>query len=244
MAVFLSSFITFVIATMPLTFVVNNIQLPKNINIGSVSGSIWEGEIDKIILNNNSLQSVKTELIFWSLFLFSPKLQLMFGDTMLAGPEGKLTITISSEQVELNDVELLVSANDIAKQLPLPIPVTAKGNVELSFSELVLTTTGKLSCKKAQGKVTWLRSGVIALNEEINLGKFKADVHCEKGDIRVKILPENNLGLSFDALLSLTKQKISGQGYVKPGAKFPAQLKSALSFLGNADNQGRYTVKL
>ena len=242
-AVFLCSYVVFLIATLPLALVINNSNLPKNIIIDSVSGSIWQGEIGQVIVNNNVLQQVKTDVSFWSLFTLSPKLKLTFGGGILAGPEGKLTMTISSEQVQLNDVELFIAANDIAKQLPLPIPITAQGNIDLVFSELIITTTEKLRCEKAQGQVTWLRSGVVALDEEIKLGQFNIDMRCEKGDLLAKVLPKNNLGLSFDARLSLAQQKVNGQGFVKPGAKFPAQLKSALSFLGRADNQGRYPVR-
>ena len=242
-AIFLSSYLAFLVATLPLALVINTVELPKHINVGTVSGSIWQGEITQVTVNNNQIEQVKIQLSFWSLLSLSPKLQVTFGDAMLSGAEGRFTLTISSKELILNDVELFVAANDIAKQLSLPIPVTAQGSVELSFAELSLNIAGKLTCQSAQGQVSWLRSGVVALNNNIKLGNISADMHCEQGDLIAKVLPENNLGLSFTARLSLAQQRASGQGYLKPGAKFPAQLKSALSFLGRPDNQGRYQLK-
>lgn len=242
-AIFLSSYLVFLVATMPLILLVNTIGLPKNIQVESVSGSIWQGEIAEITINNNQVQQVKTELSFWSLFTLSPQLNVTFGDAMKVGAEGKFTLTVSSTKLKLNDVELFVSANDIAKQLPLPIPVTAQGNVELFFTELSIDIEDKLACEQANGQVTWLRSGVVALEKNVKLGKIQADISCEKGDALAKITAKNNLGLSFDARLSLANQRASGQGYIKPGAKFPAELQPALPFLGKADNQGRYQLK-
>jgi len=242
-AIFLSSYIAFLVANTPLALVINNIQLPKNIALQGVSGSIWQGEIVRVTVNNNAIERVKTTVSFWSLFSLSPSIQVAFGDAMLSGPEGKLNLTVSSEQLALTEVELFISANDIAKQLPLPIPLSAQGNVELFLSELVIVTGNQLSCLKAQGDVSWSRAGVVALEQNIKLGKFSAEISCNKGNLVTKVSPKNNLGLSFDGVLSLATQKVSGNGYLKPGAKFPSQLRSALSFIGRPDNQGRYALR-
>jgi general secretion pathway protein N len=242
-AIFLSSYVVFLVTTMPLAFLINNIELPNGIHIDSASGSIWQGEIKKISVNNNQVQQIKTELSFWSLLSLSPTVYVIFGDATSAGAEGEFTLTVSSNKLLLNNVELFVSANDIAKQLPLPIPVTAQGTIELSFTELIIDRSEKLVCQQAQGQISWIRSGVVALESNIRLGKIDANLDCEKGDLRAKVSPKNSLGLSFNARLSLANQKASGQGYLKPGPKFPAQLQSALPFLGRPDNQGRYQLR-
>ncbi|TWX70693.1 type II secretion system protein N [Colwellia demingiae] len=242
-AIFLSSYIAFLVANTPLALVINNIQLPKNIVLQGVSGSIWQGEVVRVTINNNTIEKVKTTVSFWSLFSLSPSIQVTFGDAMLSGPEGKLNLNVSSEQFALTEVELFISANDIAKQLPLPIPLSAQGNVELFLSEVIIVTGNQLSCSKAEGDVSWSRAGVVALEQNIKLGKFAAEISCDAGNLLAKVSPKNNLGLSFDGVLALATQKVSGKGYLKPGAKFPSQLRSALSFLGRPDNQGRYLLR-
>ena len=242
-AIFLSSYIAFLLASMPLALVVNNIKLPRNIEIQGVSGTVWQGEIASVVSNNNSIEQIKTKVSFWSLFSLAPSIEVNFGDAMLAGPEGKFTLKVSAEQLALSDVEVFIAAKDIIKQLTLPIPVTAQGNIELYLSSLVLTTGDKLSCSQAQGELTWLRAGVVALEQNIKLGKFTVAISCKEGDLLAKLSPKNNLGLSFDGVLALPTQRPSGQGYLQPDAKFPPQLKSALTFLGRADNQGRYQLR-
>jgi general secretion pathway protein N len=242
-AIFLSSYLAFLLASVPLSLMVENIQLPKNIELHGVSGSIWQGEIARVLLSNYEVEEVKTLVSFWSLLSLSPSVQVIFGDAMLSGPEGKLNLSVSSEQVVLSNMELLISANDIAQQLPLPIPVRAQGSVEVSLSEFIIVTGKELSCSRAEGIVTWSRAGVIALDENIKLGKFSSEISCADGKLLAEISPKNNLGLSFNSVLALNTQKVSGNGFIKPGAKFPSQLRSALSFVGRPDNQGRYQLK-
>ncbi len=241
-AIFLVSYIAFLLANAPLSLVTNNIELPRNIEIQGVSGSIWQGKIDSAIINNNKIEQIKTEVSFWSLFSLSASVKVKFGDAMLAGPEGEFALEVSAEQLTLTEVEVFVSANDIAKQLPLPVPVVAQGNVELYFDSIVLATAETLSCLQAKGDVTWLRAGATALEQNIKLGKLNAAISCAEGNLLAMVNPNNDLGLSFDGVLALPSKKLSGKGYLKPGAKFPTQLKSALSFLGRADNQGRYRL--
>ncbi len=242
-AIFLSSYMVFLLASTPLALVINNVKLPKNIVLQGISGSIWHGEIGKVIINNSEIEQVKTAVSFWSFFSLSPNVQVTFGDAMSSGPEGQLSLTLSSEQLTLTEVEIFMSANDIAKQLPLPIPLSAQGNVELFLSELVITTGPQLSCSKAEGELLWSRAGVVALEQNIKLGKFTTAISCNQGKLLAKVSPKNNLGLSFDGVLTLATQKVSGNGYLKPGAKFPSQLRSTLSFIGRPDNQGRYQLR-
>ncbi len=242
-AIFFSSYLIFLIATAPLALVTNAVTLPKNVEIHGASGSIWQGDIARVVVNNNIIERVKTDVSFWSLFSLSPTVQLTFGDSMLAGPEGKLTMELSSSELSLSEVELYLSASDVAKQLPLPIPVVAQGNIELQLSSVQISYGEKLSCTAAQGELIWLRAGVVALEQSIKLGKLSANLSCDKGNILAKVAPNNNLGLSFDGMLALPSQRASGNGYLKPGAKFPAELKNALSFLGRPDNQGRYPLR-
>jgi general secretion pathway protein N len=242
-AIFLSSYLVFLLANAPLSLVVNNIKLPRGIELHDVSGSIWQGEISRLWVNNYEIEKVQTSVSFWSLLSLSPSIQIVFGDAMLSGPEGKINLRVSSDQVVLSDMELIISANDIAKQLPLPMPVKAQGQVELFLSELVIVTGEQLACSKAEGEVTWSRAGVVALEQNIKLGKFYSAISCDDGKLIAKVSPKNNLGLSFDGVFALKTQKVSGKGYLKPGAKFPSQLRSALSFIGRPDNQGRYPLK-
>lgn len=243
LAIFFSSYMVFLVATMPLAFVVNTIELPKSVHLENVSGSIWEGEIAQLSVGDNYIQDIKMDLSFWSLFILSPTIDITFGDALSVGPEGKFTLAASLSKLIFTNVELYISASDVVKRLPLPIPATGQGNAELILDEISFNTADNISCESAQGQVSWKRAVVTALDNTVKIGDLKANIACEKGELTAAILPKNNLGLAFDARLNIAKQKASGRGYLTPGVKFPAELKPILSFLGRADKQGRYLLK-
>lgn len=242
-AIFVSSYVVFLMSSLPLTFVVNQVKLPSSVKLGVVTGSVWDGKISQLTVNNNDIKKVETSLSFWSLFTLSPSVDINFGDAMIAGPEGELTLEVSSDELSISDAKVLISAADVAKVLPLPIPVAASGDMEINISQLTLVTGNKLECLQGDAEAIWTRARVEALDKNVKLGKLSVDVNCKEGDIFAKVNPKNDLGLTFDALLTLPEKKTSGQGYLKPGAKFPSEVKPVLSFLGRADKEGRYTLK-
>jgi general secretion pathway protein N len=134
--------------------------------------------------------------------------------------------------------QLRVKANDIAQQLTLPLPLSAQGDVELSIlqADINLKST---QCITVKGTTSWSKASVVALEQNIKLGDLNADVRCEKGVLALIISPKNDLGLTFSAYVN-KGGKLSGKGYLTPGAKFPQVLNQALPFLGSKDNQGRY----
>jgi general secretion pathway protein N len=239
--VFLMIYFGFLVATLPAIILLNQISLPKEISLSGVTGSVWQTKIEQVVIGKTVVKQIQTELNFWSLFTLKPTLPVTFGDSFLPGPEGELDIILSQEKVEIKNLSLLLKANDIAQQLTLPLPVTAKGNVEVTLHHAAIDLTDKNKCIAADGLVTWSKAGVIALEENIQLGNFKAKIACEDGAFALMLSPNNDLGLTFDAYV-LQGGRISGNGFLKPGTKFPAVLNSALAFLGRKDSQGRYRL--
>jgi len=243
--IFLITYIGFLIATLPTTLVLNQLSLTdninNNINVSGITGSIWETNIKQVIIDGTSIQKIKARLSFWSLFNLKPKLAITFGDSFIAGPEGELGLVLSSEKVEINDLKLLVKANEIAQQLSLPLPISAQGDVELTVINAEIDLKKNNQCIAAKGEVVWSKAGVVALEQNIKLGHFNADIDCENGALAVILSPKNDLGLTFNAYVRKGGH-ISGNGYLKPGVKFPQVLNDALPFLGKKDSQGRYRL--
>ncbi len=237
-AIFLMTYLVFLIATLPSAVVLKQITLPKHIALSGVQGTVWQTRIDQLIVDNTLVEQVEVQLSFWSLFTLAPKLDVAFGDPLLSGAEGQLTLSISSQEVVVTDLSVSVRANDVAQQLPLPLPLLAKGEVALQVSEASMNLQNN-QCLTAKGAVNWSKAGVVALEQSIILGGFSADISCEEGVLVLILSPKNDLGLSFSAYVR-QGGKISGTGYLKPAAKFPKELNSTLPFLGKKDNQGRY----
>jgi len=239
-AIFLLSYAVFVIATIPSTFVLQQVTLPKNIQLYGVSGTLWHTNIEQLHVEKTQLAHVDAQLSVWSLLTLSPKVEVSFGDPLLAGAEGKFTAVIDSETLTITELTALISANEIAQQLPLPIPASAQGEVNLGISQASINLHTQ-QCSVVTGEASWHKAGVKALEQQVKLGQFNGKLACEDGSLALHISPKNDLGLTFSAYVS-KRGRVSGTGYLKPGNKFPASLNTVLPFLGKQDSQGRYRL--
>ena len=239
--IFLLTYLGFLIATLPTTVVLNQVSLPKNIALSGVSGTVWHTQITQLNIEKTHINKVDAQLSFWSLFTLTPTMSVTFGDSFSAGPEGSLELALSTSKATLSDVTILMSANEIAQQLPLPLPVTAKGDVEITIAQAAIDLQNNNQCLSAKGQATWSKAGVVALERNIALGQLTGDITCENGAPAFIIAKQNNLGLTFNAYVN-KRGKVTGNGHLKPGANFPKALKDALPFLGKKDRQGRYRL--
>ena len=183
--VFLLTYIGFLIATLPAPFVLNQFSLPRNIQLSGVNGSIWDTAIAQVTIDGNHVQQVNARLSFLSLLTLNPKLNITFGDEFIAGPEGAFALTLSQNKAKIDNLKLLLKANNIAQQLTLPLPMTARGDVELTLESAEVDLKKNNQCIAAKGKVTWSKAGVIALEQNVKLGKLTADIGCENGALAI-----------------------------------------------------------
>lgn len=240
-AIFLITYLGFVIATLPATVVLNQVTIPKEIGISGVTGTIWKTNIEQLRVGKTIISKSKAQLSFWSLLTLKPTVWVLFGDSFTAGPEGEFTLALSREKAQISDVVLLIKANEIAQQLTLPLPMSAQGDVELSLPTAEIDLLNNNQCIVAQGTVNWSKASIVALEQNIKLGDFSAEIGCENGALALLLSPKNDLGLTFNAYVR-SGGKISGNGFLQPGAKFPKTLNDVLPFLGKPDNQGRYRL--
>ena len=239
--IFLITYLGFLIATLPATLLLNQFKTPKNLSISGVTGSAWNTDVEQVIIGETSIQKVNAQLSFWSLISLTPKLSITFGNSFIAGPEGEFELSLSAEKAQINDLKLLMKANEVAQQLTLPLPMSAQGDVELTVLNAEIALQKGYQCIAAKGIAAWSKAGVVALEQNIKLGNFTGDIGCENGALALILSPKNDLGLTFNAYMRKSG-KISGNGFLKPSEKFPQTLNNVLPFLGKKDNQGRYRL--
>jgi len=235
---FIGLYLFFILSSMPLSFVSQWFELPKNVFVGKVSGSIWQGEISSLVVDGITINKVESELSFFSLLLFSPEIKLSFGAPSLKGPEGSVTISGVFSDLTIDNMVLSTEANLMTNKLQLPIPIVAHDYIDLNIEHFTL---GQPVCQELIGNIIWQKAAVSALGEKIQLGKLEAKLTCQKGDMVVEINPKNDLGLSFTASIG-QGFRASGDGYLTPTDKTPEAIQQILPFLGKADNQGRHRL--
>jgi len=237
---FIAVYIVFLVVSAPASLLVQWSELPKQVSVGEVSGSVWSPKIARIDVQDVSVHQLDAKVSVLSLLTFSPSVSASFGGALVDGPSGNVELNVSGNTFSLTQSNIELPASLIAPYIQSPIPVDAFGMVNLTLAELDYQNG---QCSVADGKVVWQRAAISALEQEIDLGDFNATLSCEEQRITLTILPDNDLGLSFKAQLT-PQGRLTGTGFVKPGAKFPAQLKETLMFLGRPDNQGRYRLSM
>ena len=242
-AMFVGVYLGFVIANVPAHWVISKVKLPKELVIENITGSIWHSSITQVsYLQKNqtpySISNINVSLNISSLLRLNPSFDITFGDALIKGPEGSLTISGFTDSLTVDHLDILLAANDITQQLSLPMPVTAHNNIKINIPTFIV---GKPLCQSLEGQISWQKASVSALDEKVQLGALKATLSCENGALTLTVDPKNDLGLSFTAYVR-DNSKVSGNGFLKPADKFPEQLKGLLPFLGSKDNQGRYRL--
>ena len=239
------SYIIFIIATIPASVVINAIELPQGIALSKVSGSIWQTHIDKVEIPTKNKQAniiinkVTANLAPMSLLTLNPSIKINFGGRLLDGPQGELTLTNIFQKITVTNSNIQLAAHDIIQHLILPIEIQALGEVKLKLAQFAL---GKPLCTTAHGEIVWQRAALTAFEQTIELDTLKADIHCQKGILAIKINPKNKLGLTFTTYIRSGTQ-ISGNGYLTPSATLPKAIHDVLPFLGKPDSKGRYHLR-
>ena len=239
-AIFFTAYCVFVLALMPASWLMAQIKLPKNVAVSAIEGTVWHTRILQVMVDDVVINQVQSSLSLMSVLMLDPKLDITFGNALVNGPEGQLTISGLLSDMVVEDAEINLPANTVAKRLNLAIDIIAHEQLQLNIERFII---GAPICSELQGDLQWKNAAVTAFEEKVQLGGLSAKLTCDKGELIADIDPNNNLGLSYRAEL---KQggRLAGNGYLTPAAKFPEQLKATLSFLGKPDNQGRYRLKI
>lgn len=238
-ATFISVYLFFVIAFLPVGFILNWVTLPSNVDIGVVKGSIWHSEISAIKVDSIQVNKVIADLGLFSLLTLDPEVSFRFGNERESGPSGQANVSELFSQVKLTNVSVKIAADTIAQAINKPIPMLAHGSVKVELQEF---TVGKPLCYALNGIISWPDAAITALEELVELGAISATLTCEQGEIVAAITEGNSLGLSFTASIG-DNFHLAGDGYLKPTNTMPSTLRQALPFLGRPDNQGRYRLR-
>jgi general secretion pathway protein N len=238
--IFLVLYSVFVVALMPANWLIGKVKLPNNIAVAGIEGSIWHTKISQVMVDDIIISQVDSSLSLLSVLMLDPKLDITFGDALINGPEGRLVLSGLLADITVEDATVSLAASNVSAKLNLPIDVIAHEQLTINVARFVI---GAPICSELDGDFHWRNAAVTALDEKVKLGKLSAKLSCDKGELIADVDPNNNLGLSYRAQIKKGGQ-FSGSGYLTPGSKFPEQLKSALSFIGQADKKGRYRLKI
>ncbi|GEK09697.1 type II secretion system protein N [Pseudoalteromonas sp. McH1-7] len=243
--IFLFAFIVFCTFTMPAAVLLQVFkgQLPNNLQLGAVNGSVWDGQVSGVRFNNIQLNQVKWEIEPAALILGELAGNIKFGnprDTSEISGKASFSSSLLNRSVSVSNASLRFSVEQAMDQVTLPLPVDAKGRVIVNIKKY---QSGAPYCNGLNGEISSPNIDVKGMNGWFSIGDLSGQLDCKSGDIAVVVDPENRLGLQADATLAANFQfRVAGN--IKPEASLPKEVHDAVKFLGRPDADGRYPVNL
>ena len=134
------AFLLFAIAYMPAVHVIGRITLPQNVSFQGVTGTLFSGKAQTVVLNGLPINNVKWELNPLHMLLGSINLDVKAGnirdknDIAFEGPIS--TGLFSQTSVKTEAFTLYLPVDRVLAQVQLPLPVNAGGRFKVTLDEL------------------------------------------------------------------------------------------------------------
>lgn len=238
------AFIIFAIAYMPAVQVIGRIDLPKNIAISGISGTLFTGRAQTVVVNGLPINNVQWELNPLALLIGNVSAKVKAGnirDTHQITFEGPINTSLFNlERVETEYFTLFLPVERVLAQVKLPLPVNAGGRFKVRLNTLVFGP----QCVELDGTGDWLNATVAGTQGPIDFGSYSAKLRCEGDDIGITVSEPNLLGLSIEAIVSSNMSKIKVDGRFKPDDSLPQEVHQASRFFGQPDKNGYIEIKL
>lgn len=232
------SYTGFMLAELPAAFVWRHAPKMPGIELEGLSGSLWSGSAQELTINGIELQAVSWDLQPSALLTGKASADVEVGDHFSA-VVGQATVTYSPQGVTIEDLQANASAGWLQQLVPMPVPATAKGNINLVANSLIYE---KGLCVELDGHMTWERGRISSPLGDVKLGKADADLTCKGNTLQGKIRQSSEF-LTTDAVFSFNLNgSYSLNGKVSEGEALPETMKDGMQFLGRPDSQGRYPL--
>ncbi|MBU2978325.1 type II secretion system protein N [Alteromonas sp. C1M14] len=237
-------FLFFVVLYMPASQVINPQMLPKNVNIYGVSGTVWHGKAQAVVIDGIPVTDVAWDIAGFPLLIGQLSADVKGGNLRDANEvsfKGAVNVSaFSPEQVNADDVLLFLPVDRILAHIQLPLPVDAGGRFRVRLDDFSFGP----ECQSMAGHGDWLNATVAGTRGPIDFGNYSAQLSCEGKDIGITVTEPNKLGLTLQAVLAANFNGFSVQGKFKPEADLPEEVHQAAAIFGAPDADGYISFSL
>ena len=237
--IFVLALLVFSVIKTPAALIASQITLPNNVAYQGLSGSVWQGNISKLKVDQWLLNDVEWTVSPANLFLGEAAIDVRFGkarDKSQISGKGRLLLSMSDVAAEKLTVRL--PADPLKRMLPIPVG-NLGGRVLLDIEAY---QKGETLCNQLTGELTWAKSE-IDFGGPVSLGSISSELSCVNNNIVASFDGNNQLGLEGAATVQSTA-KYNFDGFLKPDAQLPAAIHEGLRMFGKADSKGKYRIKI
>lgn len=234
------SYVAFLLVLMPLSWWIKLAPLPAQMQLGAVSGTLWQGEVATLRYQQLQLDSLQWKLNGWQLFTGALQFDLRSGSAQHPErPFIKSTARIGVGGSSLHNTLVTVPVSAIVPMLTLPMPIAARGQLVLDIASY---HQGKPWCQQLSGNASWQQAQLqTPAANWLDLQSLFAELSCADGTVVLTTDGTNLLGLDITAVINAEQLLVNGT--LKPDASMPQEVHQAMQFLGRPDEQGRYRIR-
>lgn len=225
-------YLFFLITTIPASLFVSWFNLPTNIKLSSISGSIWSGKANKFHYSNVDLGSIE-----WKLHPLNLLLGEISADISIVNNKQYINTELNlspSGKIELEETRFLVDLSTL-QPLTYGMPFSYAGKVSGYFP---ISYIHKNNYMGFNGKLS-LSSMKLISPQQQTFGDFVVDFRAEEEGLTSGQIKDTGGPLDISGQVTLNKN-----GLVNVSVKLTAREKSSsleqmISFLGQKDASGR-----
>lgn len=233
------SYLLFMLLLTPAAWWLKLAPLPPQLQLGAVSGTLWQGEIAGLRYQQLQFDTLRWSLHGWQLFTGKLQFELKSGsaqNTTLPYVTGIANYGFAGAALQNTLVKLPVS--QLLPMLPLPLPVEATGELVLDVPQY---QQGQPWCKALSGNASWQDARLqTPTGTWLDLQSLFGELSCADGTIVLTTDGANLLGLDIKAVINAEQLLLNGT--LKPQDSMPREVHQAMQFLGKPDAQGRYRI--
>ncbi|MDP5189013.1 type II secretion system protein N [Rheinheimera baltica] len=235
------SYLLFSLLLTPASWWLKLATLPPQLQLGSVSGTLWQGNVAGVRYEQLQFDTLSWQLNGWQLFTGKFQFDVLSGSVQNATQpylKGKASYGIGGMGLQSTLLKLPVS--QILPMLSLPLPVDATGELVLDVERF---SQGQPWCQQLAGSASWQNARLQTPTATwLELQSLFAQLSCDNGTVTLTTDGNNLLGLDIKAVINAEQLLVNGT--LKPDASMPKEVHQAMQFLGRPDEQGRYAIKL
>gem|GEM_PF-2547278 len=232
-------YIIFVVSMIPARYAISLVDLPRNVELGSINGTVWSGSSSSLTVDKLRLEAVSWQIKPSHLLGLT-----LTADINVGHHDSDITATArvsvsSPSDIEIKQLTASSRVDYLTTIAPLPMGLSATGQAKLSITNFVYSEHW---CDVLDGQLE-IDQAVIASNfGQVPLESATATLTCENRAISATLSPQSNsLGIDVSAMLS-PSNKLAVKGNVLPPQDAPQDFVQLLRFSGKPDSQGRYPI--
>jgi general secretion pathway protein N len=231
-------YLVFLIALLPASVVVALAPMPKGVNVGGVSGTLWQGQAQTVQINERQLEQVRWDIQALKLLTGAVVADVQVGGRSSAlQMKGELGWSLSGARVA--NLKLDTGHGFLLGNTKLPFGAKVEGDVSLMLAEF---QQGKPWCDALSGKLFLQYANLKNQFGEYPLGNIELNLSCDAGQVQLVAMEDKNqLGLAGTVVLA-DEGKLVVQAKIRETEFQTADMKKALAFLGRKDAEGYYPI--